>query len=258
MAIDIKDDVEKRNPEDLIPYQNNPKDHPEEQVDKIASSIKNFGFVQPIVVDSDNEIIIGHGRLQAAKKLDLEEVPVIKQEDLSEAEVKALRLADNRVDETGFNQEALEVEIDQLDEAGFDVSLAGFDDTEIEGFQDDDDVDEESKYTDRIEAPTYEVQGEEPEIEELLDTEKFEDLMAKIEEADIPDELEDFLRKTAYRHIVFDYENIAEFYAHQDAEVQELMEALTLVVIDYDKAIEQGFVRFADESLDEVDPRDEG
>lgn len=116
----------------LIAYENNPKKHPEEQIDKIASSIKQYGFIQPIVADKDNEIIIGHGRLQAARKLGLEQVPVIKHEDLTEAEVKALRLADNRIAETSWEIEKLGVELEKLiEEDDFDDLIHGFNEEEF-------------------------------------------------------------------------------------------------------------------------------
>jgi len=120
-------DTETIEVEKLIPYANNPKEHPEEQVNEIASSIKNYGFVQPIVTDADNEIIIGHGRLEAAKKLGLDEVPVIKHEDITEAEAQALRLADNKIADTGMEQEKLAVELDQLtDQDNYDELVTGF------------------------------------------------------------------------------------------------------------------------------------
>jgi len=120
-------DTETIEVEKLIPYANNPKEHPEEQVNEIASSIKNYGFVQPIVTDADNEIIIGHGRLEAAKKLGLDEVPVIKHEDITEAEAQALRLADNKIADTGMDQEKLAVELDQLtDQENYDELVTGF------------------------------------------------------------------------------------------------------------------------------------
>jgi len=89
--IEIEHDVELVETGTLIPYTNNPKEHPDEQVKKIASSIKNYGWDQPIVVDENNEIIKGHGRLQAAGLLDLTEVPIIRREDLTDAEKKASR-----------------------------------------------------------------------------------------------------------------------------------------------------------------------
>lgn len=125
----IHADVETVPVDELIPYHNNPKLHPEEQVDKIASSIKEYGFTQPIVIDGDNGIIIGHGRVQAAEKLGLEKVPAIRREDLTEQEVKALRLADNRVAESGWDEEALSTELEIID---FNEVETGFDMQEIE------------------------------------------------------------------------------------------------------------------------------
>jgi ParB-like chromosome segregation protein Spo0J len=136
-------DTETIEVEKLIPYANNPKEHPEEQVNEIASSIKNYGFVQPIVTDADNEIIIGHGRLEAAKKLGLDEVPVLKHADLSDAEAKALRLADNKIAETDWEKEKLAVEIEKLTEDDkLDEVVHGFDEQEVEDLISWDEVDE--------------------------------------------------------------------------------------------------------------------
>lgn len=112
--------------EDLIPYINNPRNN-DNVVDKVASSIKNFGFKVPIVVDADNEIIAGHTRLKAAKKLGMDEVPCIVADDLNDGQIKAFRLADNRVAEFAewdFNQ--LGAELAELDD--WDMSDFGFED----------------------------------------------------------------------------------------------------------------------------------
>ena len=131
----LVDEVERVDPDTLIPYSNNAKEHPEEQVKKIASSIKNYGWDQPIVVDGANEIIKGHGRLQAAELLGLDEVPVITREDLTEAEAKASRIADNKTAESAWIDEALETEIDVLaQEDEIDIDNLGFDDDEIDEF----------------------------------------------------------------------------------------------------------------------------
>ena len=100
----------------LIPYVNNPKEHPPAQIDKIASSIKNYGFTVPIVIDGQNEIIMGHGRVTAAKKLGMSEVPCIIRDDLTESQVKALRIADNKVSESEWDIELLLAEVDGLEE----------------------------------------------------------------------------------------------------------------------------------------------
>jgi len=106
--------VQKVKVNDLIPYHNNPKNHPPEQVNKIASSIKNYGFTQPIVIDDENEVIIGHGRLEAAKKLDMKEIPAIKRDDLNETQIKALRITDNKVAKSEWDMEMLEVEFEAI------------------------------------------------------------------------------------------------------------------------------------------------
>ena len=102
---DLKDDVEIRSLDSVIPYGENPKEHPTEQVDKIASSIQRFGWDQPIVVDAEGTIIKGHGRYQAAQKLGLDEVPIIEQADLSEAQARAARIADNKTAESEWDGE---------------------------------------------------------------------------------------------------------------------------------------------------------
>lgn len=130
---DLHSDVTIEAIDSLIPYSNNPKEHPDEQVKKIASSIKNYGWDQPIVVDEANEIIKGHGRLQAAELLGLDEVPVIVRDDLTDAEKKASRIADNKTAESAWIDEALESEVEVLaQEDTIDMDSLGFDDTEID------------------------------------------------------------------------------------------------------------------------------
>lgn len=107
---------------DLIPYINNPRNN-DNAVDAVASSIKNFGFKVPIVVDTNNEIINGHTRLKAAQKLGLETVPVIVADDLTPEQVKAFRLADNKVGEIAtWNDEMLAIELEELKNLDFDMS----------------------------------------------------------------------------------------------------------------------------------------
>lgn len=111
-----------------MPYENNTKTHPPEQVDRIAESIKRFGWQQPIVVDRDNVVIIGHGRLMAAKQLMLDTVPVVYADNLTEEEAQALRLADNKTNESPWDFGKLEEELAALSIAGIDMTAFGFDD----------------------------------------------------------------------------------------------------------------------------------
>ena len=114
-------------PGQLTPYPANAKKHPADQVQHIANSIKAFGFRQPIVVDADNVVVIGHGRLMAAKKLGLESVPVVRADDLTDEQIRALRLADNKTNESEWDFAELEAELAEL-EMDFDMSEFGFDD----------------------------------------------------------------------------------------------------------------------------------
>lgn len=125
--------VEYRKVEALIPYARNPRTHAESQIAKIAASIVEYGWTNPILVDGDNGIIAGHGRLAAARKLGLDEVPVIELAHLTVAQKRALVIADNRLAlDAGWDEEMLALELADLSEAGYDLALTGFEDAEIE------------------------------------------------------------------------------------------------------------------------------
>ena len=115
---------------DLIPYAKNAKLHSDSQVSAIAGSIREFGFNNPVLIDKDNGIIAGHGRVLAAQVLKLDEVPCIRLAHLTETQKRAYILADNRLSETGggWNEEMLKIELGELQELDFDLSLTGFSD----------------------------------------------------------------------------------------------------------------------------------
>ena len=116
----------------LIPYVNNARTHSQEQVNKLRGSLREFGFINPVIIDSDFNVIAGHGRLMAAKEEGIEEVPCVLVDYLSEAQKKAYILADNRyAQDAGWDEELLRLEIEALEGMDFDVSLTGFDDQEI-------------------------------------------------------------------------------------------------------------------------------
>ena len=136
---------------DLIPYVNNSRTHSEDQVNQIAASIKEFGFTNPVLIDKENSIIAGHGRLLGAKKLGMDEVPCIVLDGLSDVQKKAYIIADNKLAlNAGWDDELLKLEIEGLQELDFDIDLLGFDDDEldamfpnlVEGLVDEDDVPE--------------------------------------------------------------------------------------------------------------------
>ena len=239
---------------DLIPYARNSRTHSDVQVNKIASSIKEFGFLNPVLIDKDNGIIAGHGRVMAAQKLGLKEVPVLQIGHLSDTQKRAYIIADNRLAlDAGWDEEMLRVEFAELADNGFNLELTGFELGQIEDidsgvFGEERKMDED-KYTAKLETPIYEIKGENPTIQELYNNDKTGNLVEKILKTNMPDDVKGFLMAAATRHIVFNYENIAEFYAHQDKDIQDLMEQSALVIIDYDKAIENGYIKMSKELM---------
>src|SRR5580704_1437027 len=131
-----------------IPYARNSRKIPERAIDKVAASIKEFGWRQAIVVDKDGVIICGHTRLLAARKLELKQVPVHVADNLTPAQVKAYRLMDNRShDETDWDVDLLGPELEELRDLDFDLELTGFDPNQIEDFLTDPDLDQRANAT---------------------------------------------------------------------------------------------------------------
>ena len=118
---------------DLLPYVNNARTHSDAQVAQIAASIREFGFTNPVLIDGENGIIAGHGRVLAARKLDMAEVPVIELKHLTKSQRRAYILADNRLAlNAGFDNELLKLELSDLKAEGFDIGLIGFSGFEID------------------------------------------------------------------------------------------------------------------------------
>lgn len=135
--------VEYVNLDKLIPYSGNAKRHPEDQVEHIANSIQMFGWTQPIVVDENNVVVIGHGRLMAAKKLHLDKVPVVRRDDLTEEQTKALRIVDNKVAKSKTDNEMIAEELSSI--IDIDMEQFGFDlDVDMDFLLDDDEDEDRS------------------------------------------------------------------------------------------------------------------
>jgi DNA modification methylase len=142
--------VEERRIDDLIPYARNARTHSDAQVAQIAASIREFGWTNPILIDGQNGVIAGHGRLAAARKLGMDKIPCIEIKNLTETQIKALVLADNKLAlNAGWDTEMLSLELEELELEGFDLNLTGFDPDEINdlkpkvvnpGLTDEDDV----------------------------------------------------------------------------------------------------------------------
>jgi len=232
----------------LIPYARNSRTHSKAQIAQIAASIREFGFTNPVLIDENDGIIAGHGRVRAALKLGLPDVPYIRLSHLTEAQKRAYVIADNQLAlNAGWDEEMLRVELEELRDLDFDLDTIGFDAEALaealgESLRDLD----TDKYTAKIQTPVYEMKGERPKVEDLYSTDKTGELSSKIMKADLPDDVRGFLMSAATRHTVFNYENIAEFYAHADAETQALMEESALVIIDYNQAVENGYVKLTE------------
>lgn len=149
--------------EKLVPYVNNARTHSQEQINKLRSSIREFGFINPVIIDKDYGVIAGHGRIMAAKQEGIKEVPCVFADHLNEAQKKAYILADNRMAlDAGWDEELLRVEIESLEDYGFNVELTGFSPDElsslfdlgVEAEEDDFDVEEELK------KPTFSKTGD--------------------------------------------------------------------------------------------------
>jgi hypothetical protein len=228
--------------EALIPYARNAKKHDDAQVALIAGSIKEFGFNAPVAIRGNPPTICaGHGRILAARKLGLAEVPCVRLDHLSDTQMRAYIIADNKLSEKGggWDEKMLNAEIEELISAGVDVGSIGVDASDLGG--------DDETYTRKVEAPKYLPKGVKPNVHELYDETKTKSIVEKIQSSAIEQSTKDFLISAAHRHTVFNFENVAEFYAHSDLKVQRLMEQSALVIIDFDKAIENGFVVMTDE-----------
>jgi len=165
---------------ELIPYVNNSRTHSDKQVQQVASSIKEFGFTNPILIDEESGIIAGHGRLLAAEKLGLDEVPTITLEGLTETQRKAYVIADNKLAlNSGWDDELLKVELENLSSAEFNLDVLGWDvlpdfkDDIDYSILDDEDVDDElGEMTDDVKK-AIQIEFESHDYEEAQEVVKF-------------------------------------------------------------------------------------
>ena len=236
---------------ELIPYVNNSRKHSDKQVAQIAASIKEFGWTNPILVDGDNGIIAGHGRLMAARKLGMTEVPTIELSDLSESQKKAYVIADNNLAlNADWDEALLKIELENLKDLSFDLDILAFDDEFLTNLLDENE-DEDNMYTQKVDIPTYEPSEIKPNVKDLYDDSKAFDLIDKIKASKLPQAEKDFLMLTAGRHVVLNFQLIADYYAHSERPVQQLMEDSALVIVDLDNAIANGWVNLS-KKLDDI------
>jgi hypothetical protein len=234
--------IEKIKVDEIIPYADNAKLHPERQIEQIRSSILEFGFNDPIAIDENNVVIEGNGRLMAIKDLGFKEVDCIRIEGLTEDQKRAYILVHNQLTmNTGFDIEILNKELERI--KGIDMAQFDF---EINiDFDNDIDTGDGNQYSHKVEIPQYEPTGECPDIWELVDTAKADSFLEEINESKVSPEEKDFLIKATRRLYEFNYKKIAEYYAQATPEMQELMEHLALVIIDFDNAIAYGYAQLS-------------
>lgn len=222
---------------DLIPYDNNPRVIPQAAIDAVRESFKQCQPLDPIEVDENNVILSGHTRRLAAMAEGIKELRVIRWTGLTEEQKIKYRLLANKTGEkSGWEPDRLEEELSKVDFDGFDFGFSEDLLSELE-------KETENPYSTNVKIPHYDVTGAKPRTEELCDMSKVRELIVKIDASGLPDEEKEFLRAAAYRHAVFNYRNIAEYYANSGVEMQELMEDSALVIIDIDDAIAKGYAK---------------
>ncbi len=252
---------------ELINAEYNPRKNLQEndpEYQKIKKSIDEFGYVEPIIVNENCEnnkyrIIGGHQRVKVLNDLGYTDIDCVVV-GLNETKEKALNVALNKISGEWDNQKLYEILKDFNDN---DFLLTGFDNQEFKDLEEEfknfennnndssgsgSNDNNENKYTDKIEIPEYTPKMDHaPDINELVNVDKTKELIKLIESKNIKDDkLKHFLELSANRFLTFNYENIAEFYCHQDKETQELMEDLTLIIIDLNKAISNNLVEFSE------------
>lgn len=170
-------------------------------------------------------------------------------ESLSDEQAAAYRLADNKTGEfADWDDEKLDQELARI----LNIDMEQF------GFEFEDDEQDDDKYTLKVNIPQYEITGDEPNFADMLDSDKADALIAEIESAEgITDEEKQFLIQASRRHNVFNYRNIAEYYAHATPEMQRLMEKNALVIIDVDDAIANGYAKLSDDIMAMMEDEDD-
>jgi len=215
--------------------------------EKLKKSILEFNMVEPLVYNKKSgNLVGGHQRLKVLQELGYTEVEV-SVVNLSDTKEKALNLALNKIS-GDWDYPLLKDLLESLDTGIIDMEITGFDLGEIEDLMTQFHVPgEDDNYSRNIEAPIYEPKGDKPKLQELFDDTKSKKLIAEIKEADLSKEEKEFLIIAARRHTVLNYKRIADYYAHSDKDVQKLMEDSALIIIDFNRAIELGYVKLSEE-----------
>jgi len=233
-------------------HPHNFRTHPKSQQKAVEGSLSSLGWVDVVIENRiTGNLVDGHERIwNALRQGDSSPVPYLQIELTEAEEAQALLSLDPISAMAGTDRENMAMLFSQLENANqvveesstddFLAYLAGKNNLAYRGQQ-------AGNYSRKVEAPIYEPKQEKPQPSDLYDDSKTLELLAEIEAADLPDDEKDFLRVAARRHTVLNYERVADYYAHSSASVQRLMENSALVIIDFDRAVELGFVRLNDE-----------
>jgi ParB-like chromosome segregation protein Spo0J len=246
--------IERINVAELSLDPSNVRKHDRKNLDAIKASLRKFGQQKPIVVDAKGIVLAGNGTLTAAKELGWTDIEATRT-TLHGVEATAFAIADNRSAELAeWEEDKLGEVLRSLQDGGFDLASIGYSKSDFDSLVTSTLSDD---YTHKVDAPVYTPKGDKPPVVQLFNSERADDLLSKIEASKAPDEVKRFLKTAAARHIVFDYGKIAEFYCHADKETQALMEDSALVIIDFKKAMQLGYVKLKAEIADALE-REEG
>lgn len=235
---------------DFLPSQGKLKDLDDKNYKKLKKVIKSRGFRVPVFIwvdkDGNRHLLDGHQRQRLLTTEGWDEpIPylTITAESMKEAMAILLEITSQygTITQEGLDEFIAKYELPEAEVYG----ATNFD--ALVNYESDDNDEEldDSPYTGKIEVPIYDIKGNSPSLADLYDKTKTKELLAQIEEADIPENIKEFLRMSAYRHTVFNFANIAEYYAETSPEIQDLMEKSALVIVDYDKAVENGFIKLS-------------
>ena len=258
MAREIKWKADKIRLKDLKPWERNPRRISQDRAERLLDSWRKFGQVQTVAVGPDGEVYDGHQRLtvlRAAYGPEYEVLVLRSSRKLTEAERENLVLTLHAGAFGEWDWDAL---------SGWDkdvLAAGGVDETFKQILRRDlkelgkllrasQEGEGEEMYSRKIEPPVYTPTGRTVTVAELANRSAADRLLAEVEKADVTEEEKEFLRLAAMRHVAFDYENIAEYYAQASDEMKRLMEDSALVVIDFDRAIELGFVKMSNALAD--------
>jgi ParB/RepB/Spo0J family partition protein len=235
---------------DIDSVEPHPRNVRQGDVGAISESLEHNGQYRPIVVQrSSNKILAGNHTWKAAKALGWKKIAVTYV-DVDDEKALRILIADNRTNDlASYDNSALAELLTELATTEQMFEGTGFDGSDVDDLiKELSSVETEvtdNAYTQKVKVPHYEIVGDKPHTDELIDLTRYRQLVENIQKHDLPEDVASFLMASAWRHARFNYRKIAEYYPHQTPEVQKLMEESVLVIIDADDAIANGYAKFA-------------